>query len=66
MFFQTCMSFFVEHEKNIFWRLLVIEQLMVPIDFHSIFPLHIEVNGNQQLFGSKCPFSESQWGEMLF
>ncbi len=32
--------------------MLVIKQLMVPIDFHSIsFPI-MEVNGDQQLFGS--------------
>ncbi len=32
--------------------MLVIKQLMVPIDFHYISLSTIEVNGNQQLFGS--------------
>ncbi len=32
--------------------MLVIKQLMVPIDFHSIYFPIMEVNGDQQLFGS--------------
>ncbi len=32
--------------------MLVIKQLMVPIDFHSISLPNMEVNGDQQLFGS--------------
>ncbi len=35
-----------------FWTLLVIKQLMVPIDFHSIYFPTIEVSVDQQLFGS--------------
>ncbi len=56
---QPCMSFFLMlNIKEVFWRMLVIEQLMVHIDFHSIsFPL--EVNGDQQLFGSSKFFDIS-------
>ncbi len=44
-------SFYVEHKEDIL-KMLVIKQLMVPIDFQSIsFPTR-EVNGDQQLFGS--------------
>ncbi len=32
--------------------MLVFKQFMVPIDFHYISLSTIEVNGNQQLFGS--------------
>ncbi len=32
--------------------MLVIKHLMVPIDFHSISFPTMEVNGDQQLFGS--------------
>ncbi len=32
--------------------MLVIKRLVVPIDFHSIYFPTIEVNGDQQLFGS--------------
>ncbi len=32
--------------------MLVIKQLMVPIDFQSIYFPTMEVNGDQQLFGS--------------
>ncbi len=32
--------------------MLVIKQLMVPIDFHSIPLATVELNGDQQLFGS--------------
>ncbi len=32
--------------------MLVIKQMLVSIDFHSIFFLTMEVNGDQQLFGS--------------
>ncbi len=32
--------------------MLVIEQLVVPIDFHSVYFPTMEVNGDQQLFGS--------------
>ncbi len=31
--------------------MLVIKQLMVPIDFHIIYIPSVEVNGDQQLFG---------------
>ncbi len=41
--------------------MLVIKQLMVPIDFHSIsFPI-MEVNGEQQLFGSSKFFKISSF-----
>ncbi len=33
----------------IFWRMLVIKQLTVPIDFHSISFPTMEFNGDQQL-----------------
>ncbi len=32
--------------------MLVIKEFMVPIDFHSIYFPTMEVNGDQQLFGS--------------
>ncbi len=32
--------------------MLVIKQLMAPIDFHSIYFPTVEVNGGQQLLGS--------------
>ncbi len=31
--------------------MLVVEQLLVPIDFHSIYFLIMKVKGDQQLFG---------------
>ncbi len=39
--------------------MLVIKQLMVPIDFHSITFPTMEVNGDQQLFGSSKFFKIS-------
>ncbi len=41
--------------------MLVIKQLMVPIDFHSIYFLTMEVNGNQKLFGSSTFFKISSF-----
>ncbi len=41
--------------------MLVIKQLMVPIDFHSIYFSTMEVNGNQQLFGSSTFFKISSF-----
>ncbi len=62
--------------------MLVIEQLMVPIDFHSIFSpyiwksmannclvqnVHFWVNYSfKRRLSVICLFSESQWGEVLF
>ncbi len=46
---KMMISFLCWTQKKIFWRMLLIKQLMVPIDFHRIsFPI-IEVNGDQQL-----------------
>ncbi len=39
--------------------MLVIEQLLVPIDFHSISFLIMKVNGDQQLFGTSKFFEIS-------
>ncbi len=40
--------------------MLVIKELLVPIDFHSIsFPM--EINGDQQLFGSSKFFKISSF-----
>ncbi len=63
MSFQTCMSFFLmlKINKNIFWRKLVIKQLMVPIDFHSMSFPTVEVNGDQQLFLSSKYFKISSF-----
>ncbi len=53
MSFQTRMSFFLMlNIKKIFWRMLVIKQSMVLIDFYSISFSTMEVSGGQQLFGS--------------
>ncbi len=41
--------------------MLVIKQLMVPIDFHSIYFATMEVNGDQQLFGSSKVFKISSF-----
>ncbi len=49
-------SFLCWTQKKIFWRMLVIKQLMFPIDFHSISFPAMEVNGDQQLFGSSKLF----------
>ncbi len=44
----------VEHKKKIFWIILLLtKQLMVAIDFYSIFNHTMEVNGYQQLFGNQ-------------
>ncbi len=39
--------------------MLVIKQLIVPIDFHSIYFPTMEFNGDQQLFGSSKYFKTS-------
>ncbi len=36
--------------KKIFWRMLVIKQVMVPIALHSIYFSTMEVNGNQHIY----------------
>ncbi len=41
--------------------MLVIKQLMAPIDFRSISLPTMEVNGNQQLFGSSKYFKISSF-----
>ncbi len=41
--------------------MLVIKQLMVPIDFHSISFPAVEVNGDQQLFASSKYFKISSF-----
>jgi len=43
-----CIPFFCYTQKKIFWRIWVIKQLMVPIDFHSFFPHTMEVIRFQQ------------------
>ncbi len=42
-------SFICWTQKMIFWRMLVIKQLMVSIEFHSISFRTMEVNGDKQL-----------------
>ncbi len=42
-------SFLCWTQKMIFWRMLVIKQLMVSIEFHSISFRTMEVNGDKQL-----------------
>ncbi len=55
MLFQTCMRlfFFKRIYLTIVWRMLIIKQLTVATDFHSIFFHNTEVNGYRQLFGNK-------------
>ncbi len=54
-----CMSFLTQNK--LFWRMLVIKQLLAPTDFHSMEKkiYTIEVNGYRQLFGYQHSYIHS-------
>ncbi len=55
--FSLCWTW--KKKRKIFWRMLVISQLMVPIDFLSISFPTMEVSVENQLFGSSTFFKIS-------
>ncbi len=58
--FQTCKSSFILlNIKYDILKMLVIKQLMVPIDFHSIYVPTMELSVDQQVFSSSKFFKIS-------